>query len=155
MHQKVGKDEVLAAFIMEREFGDIIYHQEISRTIEERYGTQKYTTIVTAAKKRLMDSGYMVKNIRKTGYQIVEPDDYPERAVNEIRAGARRISKGSKIMRHAPVAHMSVNGRITYNRVNDRIQILEAAVSGAKVEVHMLSKKSHPLAIDKDGNGDD
>lgn len=49
-------------------------------------------------------------------------------------------------MRHAPVKDMSTVGLESYNRVNDRLHILQAAMTGSKVEITLLSKKrEHPM----------
>ena len=53
-------------------------------------------------------------------------------------------------MRNAPVQKMSSAGLESYNLVNDRLHILQAAVAGAKVEINMLSqKRQHPLELVK------
>lgn len=88
----------------------------------------------------------MIESIRKSGYQVVEPDKYTDVAAGQVNAGARRIDHGSKIMRVAPVKDMSQSGVESYNLVNDRLHILQAAMTGSKVEITMLSKKrEHPM----------
>lgn len=44
------------------------------------------------------------------------------------------------------VEDMSTVGLESYNRVNDRLHILQAAMTGSKVEITLLSKKrEHPM----------
>lgn len=88
----------------------------------------------------------MIKSIRKSGYQVVEPDDYTAHSVRQVVAGAKKIDSGVKIMRHAPVSNMTPEGVESYNRVNDRLQILQASITGAKVELKLLgARRPHPL----------
>lgn len=143
MKEKVQK---LVEYIMTKEYGDIIYHQEIAEQIGERPGTARYFSVVTGAKKLLLDSGRMIESMRKSGYRVVEPDNYTVHSVRQVVAGAKKIDSGVNIMRHAPVANMTPEGVESYNRVNDRIQILQASITGAKVELKMLgARRPHPL----------
>lgn len=131
---------------MSKNYGDIIYHQEIAKEIDEPPNTDKYFRIVTGAKKLLLDSGKMIESVRKSGYRVVEPDNYTAQSVRQVVAGARRIDHGVKIMRHAPVSSMTPEGIESYNRVNDRLQILQASMTGAKVELKLLGvRRPHPL----------
>lgn len=140
------KAQKLSEYIMAKNYGDIIYHQEISEQIGERMNTPRYFSTITAAKKVLLESGRMIKSIRKSGYQVVKPDDYTVHSVRQVVAGAKKIDDGVKIMRHAPVGNMTPEGVESYNRVNDRLQILQASITGAKVELKMLgTQRPHPL----------
>lgn len=143
MNDKVQK---LSEYIMAKNYGDIIYHQEIAEQIGERMNTPRYFSTVTAAKKVLLESGRMIKSVRKSGYQVVEPDDYTVHSVQQVVAGAKKIDSGVKIMRHAPVSDMTPEGAESFNRVNDRLQILQASITGAKVELKMLeARRPNPL----------
>lgn len=143
MNDKVQK---LSEYIMTKNYGDIIYHQEIAEQIGERINTPRYFSTVTATKKVLLESGHMIKSVRKSGYQVVEPDNYAAHSVQQVVAGAKKIDNGVKIMRHAPVRNMTPEGMDSYNRVNDRLQILQASITGAKVELKMLgARRPHPL----------
>ena len=135
------KVENLVNYVMKKTYGDIIYHQEIAEVIGSQYGTYQYRSIVNSARKKLLEAGRMIDCIRKSGYKIVEPDNYTDSSVKEVVAGARRIDRGAKIMRHAPVNEMSQAGLESYNKVNDRLHILQAAIAGSKVEITMLSQK--------------
>lgn len=143
MNDKVQK---LSEYIMAKNYGDIIYHQEIAEQIGERMNTPRYFSTVTAAKKALLEAGRMIKSVRKSGYQVVEPDDYTTHSVQQVVSGAKKIASGVNIMGHAPVRDMTPEGVETYNRVNDRLQILNASITGAKVELKLLgTRRPHPL----------
>lgn len=140
--------ESLVNYIMQKNYGDIVYHQEIAEIIGAQYNSYQYRSVVNSAKKKLLESGRMIESVRKSGYQVVEPDNYTNSSVKQVVAGARKIDKGVKIMRHAPVKDMSTVGLESYNRVNDRLHILQAAMTGSKVEITMLSKnRDHPLSL--------
>lgn len=143
MNDKVQR---LYEYIMAKNYGDIIYHQEIAEQIGERMNTPRYFSTITAAKKALLEAGRMIKSVRRSGYQVVDPDDYTVHAVRQVVTAGKKIDNGVKIMRHAPVSNMTPDGVESYNRVNDRLQILQASVTGAKVELKMLgARRPHPL----------
>lgn len=78
------------------------------------------------------------KHLQTKQKGLVEPDNYTVHPVRQVAAGARQIDRGVNIMRHAPIANMTPEGLESYNRVNDRLQILQASMTGAKVELKML-----------------
>lgn len=142
--------EQFVNYVIEKDYGTIIYHQEISNLLGVQYGSHQYCSIIQRAKKKLLEAGKMIDCVRGQGYEIVMPDDYTGSSVRELIGGARKIDKGAKIMRNAPVQKMSAAGLESYNLVNDRLCILQAAVAGAKVEINMLSqKRQHPLELAK------
>lgn len=149
MKEKIQK---LAEYIMTKGYGDIIYHQEIAEQIGEQMKSTRYFSVVMGAKKVLLESGRMIKSVRKSGYQVVEPDDYTTHSVQQVVAGAKKIDDGVNIMRHAPVGDMTPEGVSSYNRVNDQLQSLQAFMTGKKVEIKMLSaNRPHPLRQALDG----
>ena len=142
------KIQKLVEYVFERKYGDLIEHYEIERVIGEKCRTTKYSDIVSGAQKKLQKVGKVIENVRGVGYKIVMPDDYSDKAVDLIASGARRIEKGGKILRYAPVNEMSQSGLEAYNTTVDRVKVLSAAVVGAKVELNLLAKKREsPLQI--------
>lgn len=127
-------------------YGETLEHFRIAALIEEGVNTSEYRYIVRKAQKRLLECGKMIANVKGTGYRVVCPDEYSFQSSKCVIAGARRIDHGAKIMRNAPVKDMSLEGRQTYNSISDRMRILQAAMTGAKVEINMLSsKRENPL----------
>lgn len=142
--------EKLVNYIVDKDYGTIIYHQEIANLLGVQYGSHQYSSIVQRAKKKLLEAGKMIDCVRKTGYEIIMPDNYTNCAVKSLSDGAKKIDKGSKIMDSAPVQKMSSAGLESYNLVNDRLHLVRAAIAGAVVEVNMLSqKRQHPLELAK------
>ena len=115
--------------------------------------TPSAKTSMQAVLKKLLDCGKMIANVRGVGYRVVDPDDYTLQSAKCVVSGAKKINKGTKILSNAPVCDMSDEGRRKYNAVADRVKILQAAVSGARVEINMLSsKRENPLKLmAKDG----
>lgn len=145
MSRKESIDNLVAA-VENRNYGEILNYDEIGRIIGHQYGSTSYNDIVQCARKRLIVAGHMITNVRGIGYKVCQPDNYTVEGVRLMRQGARRIDKGTKIINHAPVNDMSQNAREAHNRVSDRMLRLQAAMAGASVELHMLSKGENPLA---------
>lgn len=126
--------------------GDVITYEEIAQVIEDSHGSTTYNDVVQAAKKHLVTDGNLLENVRGVGYKLTNPDDYTYQGVKLVKAGARRIDRGVKVMRYAPVNEMSGIAREAHNRVYDRMMNLQAAMAGASVEIKMMEKqREHPL----------
>ena len=144
---KQEKTKALVELFANEKYGATVEHFKIAATICEEYGSRNYNQIVAKAKKELLDSGKMITNVFGVGYRVVNPDEYTDQSARCVVLGARRIDKGMKILDNAPVKDMTQAGVQKYNTVADRIHILRAAVSGAKVEIKMLNaKRENPLA---------
>ena len=139
----------LVETVMGMEYGDVMSFEEIGKVIQQRHGSMMYSYILQAARKRLISAGHMIVNVRGVGYKVCNPDSYTGEGIRHMRQGARRIDKGATILSHAPVNDMSQDARAAYNRVNDRMARLQAAMAGASVEIHMLEKSGHPLMAGK------
>ena len=144
---KQERIKTVVDYIANLPYGEIITHDKLAYIADVKQKSQDYRDIMFRAAKRLIDHGHIIKNIRGVGYQVIDPDDYSALSVKHAVRGAKLIDKGVKVMRNAPVSDMTQEGRTRYNAVNDRLTILQAAVTGAKVEITMLeSKRPHPLA---------
>ena len=147
------KIEKLVEAIFAKEYGETIPHWEIEQIIGENQKSTRYHSVVSSAKKKLVKVGKMVENVKGVGYRLVYPDEYTDQAVKLVTSGAKRIDKGSKVLQNAPVSDMTQSGLQAYNTTCDRMRILQAAVTGAKVELNLLnSKRKNPLELMQGGN---
>lgn len=145
MNRKESIDTLVKA-VEECNYGDVLNFDEIGEIINQKHGSMKYNDILQAARKRLITTGHMIVNVRGVGYKVCCPDNYTTEGIRYMRQGAQRIDRGAKILHHAPVNDMSQDAREAYNRINDRMTRLQAAMAGASVEIHMLgTKNNHPL----------
>lgn len=144
MDRKNSIDGLVKA-VENRSYGDVLTFAEIGSIIGQSYGTMAYSSILQAARKRLIEAGHMIVNVRGIGYKVCYPDGYTGEGVRYMRQGARKIDRGAKIISHAPVNDMSPEAREAHNRVNDRMVSLQAAMAGASVEIHMLEWRKNPL----------
>lgn len=146
MDRKTAIDSLVEA-VMEKGYGEVLGFDEIGEIIGRKHGTVSYNDILQTARRRLISAGHMIVNVRGVGYRVCEPDGYTGEGVRYMMQGARRIDRGSRIVRHAPVNAMSQQAREAHNRVSDRMTRLCAAMAGASVEIHMLSSSgsSNPL----------
>lgn len=148
MERKEAIDKLVKA-VEEQNYGTVLTFDSIGYIIDQKHGTMKYNDILQSARKRLIDAGHMLTNVRGIGYKVCPPDGYTSEGVRYMRQGARRIDRGAKILNHAPVNDMSPQAREAHNRVNDRMIRLQAAMAGASVEIHMLETSKNPLALAK------
>lgn len=129
-------------------YGESLTHKQIAEMVGIKSTDGEYRYLIHQAQKHLLDHGKMVESVRGVGYRIISPDDYTVASTRCVTNGVRRINKGANILAHAPVNDMTADGIQAYNHVRDRMTILQAAVTGAKVEINMLSRKrEHPLAV--------
>lgn len=132
------------------DYGESLTHGQIADYLGIKKTDKEYRYLVSQAQKQLIEHGKMVECVRGIGYRLVAPDDYTLASTKCVATGVKRINKGAKILANAPVHSMTQEGVQAYNSVRDRMVILQAAVSGARVEINMLAKKRpHPLSVTK------
>lgn len=134
--------------IQAMDYGDTLTHQQLAADMGIRYPSCDYRSAISRLQRECLESGKMLECIIKVGYRITAPDDYSSRALRQYRQGARRISKGQKILDYAPTEKMTPEGLAGYRKIKDRSSALAAHLSGAIVELRLL-QKNHPLKISK------
>lgn len=140
------KAEILIEIVITMNYGDTINHSEISKLINESYGSPKYNSVVQKAKKTLLnDYGKMLESIRGNGYRVVLPDKYTDHSLKHFKRSFNEAKKGTNILTHAPTKDMTDEGRAIFRRVNDRALMLKATLAGGFVELKTLSQKNHPF----------
>lgn len=144
--------KIVEAFLT-KEYGETMHHYEIAALVETNERSPEYRQLLGSAQKKLLDCGKMIENVRGVGYRVTDPDEYTKQSAKCVISGARKINKGSTILQNAPVKDMSAQGIQAYNSIFDRMKILQAAVSGARVEINMLSSnRKNPLTLMTDGS---
>ena len=150
---RAEKIKTVVEEFLAKNYGETIEHFQIASLIGEKIGTQEYRYVVRKAEKKLLECGKMIANVRGVGYKVVDPDEYTGQSAKRVMNGARQIDYGAKILRNAPTKDMSQAGLQAYNAVNDRMMILQAALSGTKTEINMLSnKRQHPFLVAMNGD---
>lgn len=135
------KSEVLAEAIAKKGFGDVITHSEIEELIQEKYGTSKYQSEISRAKKILLKRYHRsIESVRGDGYRLIMPDDYAKQSLGFYKKGFRSMQRGVDVLENAPIKDMSADGYAAHRRVQDRTTILIASMKGAQTELIELSK---------------
>lgn len=150
MNELINNQEkwlLLYNHIIPLNYDDTIYHDEISKIIEETTSSSKYYSIINKTKKELLKAGKTIKAIPGQGYTIVNPDDYTDLSLKHIKSGFKQIDKGYEVLQYAPTQHMSQEGLQTYRRVSDRAMSLRAMVAGGCTELKLLNKKKSKLML--------
>ena len=141
--------ESACSVFADKTFGETVTHEELAGAAMVKVGERDYRYLMASVAKRMLETGRMIESVRGVGYRLVEPDKYSTKSVDCVLSAGRRMDKGVKILDNAPVKEMSQTGVQRYNNVRDRMTILQAHVSGAKVEINMLDgKRKHPLSVD-------
>lgn len=147
MNRKDKVDKIVETFAC-MDYGESMTHGQIAELVGVKKTDSEYRYLVHQSQKHLLDHGKMVESIRGVGYRVVNPDDYTAVSSRYMTTGVRCINKSANVLAHAPVASMTPEGLQAYNHVRDRMAILQAAVTGAKVEINMLAqKREHPLTV--------
>lgn len=144
------KSEILAENLNELSYGDFISHEQIASVIEETYGTNKYASTISKAKKILLKKyNKAIECVIGDGYRLVSPDNFVQQSLKHYKRGFTEIGKAHDTLEYAPVQDMTPEGRDTYRRVYDRAITLQAAMRGASVELKTLAgKRKHPFALE-------
>jgi hypothetical protein len=125
-------------------FGHTLVHSDLLFMLGLKEKGKDYYAEMRRVSRGCLECGKMLESIHGIGYRVSYPDDYGSHAVREFKRGARRLTKGQKILDYAPVKHMSEIGLVEYRRVRDRAVELQAHFEGAIVEMKLL-QKPHPL----------
>lgn len=149
----ISDGKKLADRIVDRDYGAIIYRQEIEEITGRKWKTSPYYDAISSANEILTESGKRIAAIGKRGdYQVLFPGDYSDAYVKEIKRAKKCVTKGGKILDGAPVNDMTQDERKKYNDVSDFHNRINAQLAGSYVEVRRLTgKKPHPLAIAAEG----
>lgn len=143
------KSEILAEEISKRKYGEVITHNEIEEIIQETYGTNKYKSEISRAKKiALTFFNRCIENIRGDGYRIVKPDDFTSHSLKHYKRGFNELQKGKTILDNAPTKDMTQEGLTTFRRVYDRSVLLVSSMEGAKAELISLNRDKSPFSPD-------
>jgi len=145
--QTISAGKKLAEVVSKRDFGAVIYRQEIEEITGCRWKTSRYYDAVTNANERLTEAGKRIAASGKSGdYQILYPGDYSDAYVKEVKRAKRCVTKGGKILEGAPVNDMTDDERKKYYDVSDFHNRMQAQISGGYVEVRRIAgKKPHPM----------
>lgn len=142
-------EEILAESIIDREFGELISHDEIERIIGYPKKSGKYYSVIRSANRILRSQSKAIENVPKEGYRIIKPGDYVKVSLRHYKKGFNEIKKGKDTLDLAPVNDMTDEERAAYTRVHDRSILLHASMEGALCELKTLGVKKHPLLPNK------
>lgn len=144
------KSEILAEEISMREYGEAITHEEISKLIDEEYGTYKYNSEISRAKKiALKKYNRCIESVRGDGYRVVKPDDFTSHSLKHYKRGFNELQKGKDVLDNAPTGDMTPDGLTTFRRVYDRSVLLISSMQGAKAELVSLTREKSPFSPDR------
>lgn len=146
MNELIGnkkKSEILAEYISGLGYGAVLHHSDIENIIMERYGTSKYKSEISRAKKILLkEYNRQIDSIRGDGYRVIKPDDFVPQALGFYRRGFNEMQKGVDTLENAPIKDMTEEGRSIHTRVYDRSVILLASMKGASAELKALTRRN-------------
>jgi hypothetical protein len=113
------------------EYGSRHSHEELAEITGLPVRTSRFYAAISAANKRLLIYGKILKSIRGIGYETLQPDDYNPHSVTLVKQGERKISKSVRVLCNAPEEHMSQNARRTRRQLYDRTSALELSTHEA------------------------
>ena len=142
---KKEKWELLYEYIVVMDYNTTILHDEIEEIIQETQNTSKYYSIISKAKKKLLEMGKLIKSVTGQGYTVITPDDYTDMSLKHIKSGFNQIDKGYQVLQYAPVNNMTREGLESYRHVADKAKSFHAMIAGGCTELKLLNKKTKLL----------
>lgn len=132
------------------DYGSFIPHESISNLIGVPYKTDDgnvhklYTSIVSRAKKKLLEQRQAIQSIHGKGYRVIMPDGYVKEAHKHFSKAVNFATKGQDHLTFAPSDYMSKEGYKEYRVYKDQADRKVAPfISG--VQSLLLTKKQHPF----------
>lgn len=140
------KPEILADYLAQQEYDNIIYHSEIAKIIDVKQGTSKYGTTISKAKLILNEKYHKaLESVHAQGYRLVSPSDYTIYSLGYYKRGMNSMSRGKQYIDNAPTSEMSQEELASHRQVADRVNRLNASMAEVAVEVKELARKPHPF----------
>jgi hypothetical protein len=102
--QKFPEWRVIVDLFRAAAYGDVLTHETIATATHLRPETLPYYRQMAQARRALLrDHDIEVECLAKVGYKRVEPERYGERARRDTRLGTRRIKRGARVVKAAPL----------------------------------------------------
>jgi|GEM_PF-6932719 len=101
-------------------YGSLHPHDEISTILSLNYGTTEYYSNVGRANTELLLIGKLLKSVHGSGYEVVNPDDYPAVVLDLTKKVCRRMKKIVRVTEYAPENDMSPEARYKLREMRDR-----------------------------------
>lgn len=101
-HEKVIE---VTKYILKKNYGDTITIEELNEIIQEdlsdERGKRKFKIILSKAKNRLINCGYVIKSIYNVGYYILKPNQISSYTYrNYIVKPMKQFSKANTILKN-------------------------------------------------------
>lgn len=142
-------DVDILAELLDYTEGRIITHAEIAALIGAQYDTQRYWTVVTAWKRRMLnDHNIVVANIPKTGYQVLKPGQRVTAGANLRHQAVRRARLGQRIIRGTDTARLTAEQRAAWDH---EARIGAAVIAIGRTTIRQITEAQKLTALAEKG----
>jgi hypothetical protein len=118
------------------DYGSMHTHMEIATILTVQPKTTEYYHMVSRANEELLMASKMLRNVIGKGYEVVNPNDYPETSQSQMDKALRHTKTAELICTYAPTElmddhHKKIHEKHTQAVVGSRI-MLEKETKTAK-----------------------
>ncbi len=133
--------------VLDMNYGDCFTHQEASKMLGCVHGTSAYRTMISRAKKTLLQRGKAISSLHGYGYEVVKPDEYIAQSARHMKRAANEMSKGQAYADYAPLDEMTTEARQATVAMRDKIAQVASFMRTETCEVIRISRKKSPFEI--------
>lgn len=120
------------------EYGTTILHEELLQIMKLKEVNTYYYNQIQKANRELLPKGKFLKNVSKIGYKVINPDEFIDVALEEIKRGNKRTQKAVQLLQYAPKELMSREYQTKYETIITKVQQLNSIISGGLVETKLF-----------------
>ena len=142
---------VIVDLLRSAEYGETVTHGDIAASTQLMAGTDVYYRHMGQARRVLLrEHDLEVESVPTVGYKRVEPNRYGERARRETRLGSKRIRRGRRVVKAAPV-HLLTAAQVA--ELEHTMLMLAALSTQASKVIRSMKNVLPPVAAKAIGPG--
>jgi len=96
----------LVKIASEWEYGSFHEHLEIALILGVDYGSKEYYSAMNSASDELVSIGRRIECVYNKGYYMLNPDEYPRAAYEDVKRSANKLKQGINNSHDAPIQKM-------------------------------------------------
>ena len=137
---KMPEHKELLPYILNKEVGQVILHDEISEIMMLKYGTNKYRTQMSRVNTALLRHNKQIVSVRGEGYRVIGNDGMVEMALKMVEKSKSRSKAAMEILENIDSTKLTEVNKIKYNLIVMKVTQLYASLAGGLIEAKIIQK---------------
>lgn len=132
------QERLLVEYILEKNVGSIIRHDDIEDLLLMRRGG-KYYGFMRKVEKTLMLHDRGLKTLKGVGYQILGPEAIVDRALKMVQASSGKVENALGMLNHIDRESLNQEYKMKFDLIHMKFVNIHQSLAGGVKEVFLLS----------------